>query len=485
MSKNIVKNEIYLWDKVVAIDDEDVSRRKAVEISKLLASKSGQEKRKLTVWREKGNTVAPDRFSSSLTNARNKITGVILSSPQTECMVNSCKQNPDTIALAGVVIDTEGEAEYARFINHLDDKGIADDEEVSKRKAAEISMSLPSKVVQREKQITFSPELDSRGVSGSENKSWSPSSEAKHDAIIRSETKIDIIAPAGKLDVAIDSSPEHGAAPYVSDVMDSTAVGGNMSSLSQDTKTRSTKGASTSSQGKSDTIVSSETIIDIVAPAGKLGVVIDSLPEGGPAYVSEIKEDSRIKGEVHLGDKVIAIDGDDVSRMKAVHISLLLAKKKKQGMRKITVLRDVGAEHIVARQSSMAPINLYPITSVRTFDSYDGSSETKIDIIVPAGKLGLIIDSLPEGGPAYVSEISEESPLSGKIHLGDKVVAIDGEKVSKMKAVDISMFLASKSGARERRITVLRETINDDLNYGDVKTSAVFDWFSGLKSSIG
>jgi len=355
---------------------------------------------------------------------------------------------------------------------------------------------------------------------------------AKHDAIIRPETKIDIIAPGGKLGMVIDSSPEHGATPYVSDVMDwspmrgklqpgdkviaiddedvskrnsidvqtllnnkrmqssrkftvlratdNMAAGGNVSSLSRDTKTRSTEGASTSSQEINDTIISPVTIIDIVAPAGKLGVVIDSLPEGGPAYVSEIKEGSRIKGEIQLGDKVIAIDGDDVSTMKAVHISLLLAKKSKQGMRKITVLRDVGAEHTVAGQSLMPPINLYPSTSIRSIDSHDGSFETKIDIIVPAGKLGLIIDSPPRGGPAYVSEISEASPLRGKIHLGDKVVAIDGEKVSKMKAVDISMFLASKSRARERRITVLRETNDNDLQYGDVKTSKVFDWFSSL-----
>ena len=48
-----------------------------------------------------------------------------------------------------------------------------------------------------------------------------------------------------------------------------------------------------------------------------------------------------------------------------------------------------------------------------------------------------MVDSLGEGAP-YVSEIKESSPLRGKIKVGDRVVAIDGEDVSEKEAVDVS-----------------------------------------------
>ena len=50
-------------------------------------------------------------------------------------------------------------------------------------------------------------------------------------------------------------------------------------------------------------------------------MVVDSPPEGGSAYVSDIKVESHIFGKINLGDRIISVDGEDVSKLKAIHVS--------------------------------------------------------------------------------------------------------------------------------------------------------------------
>lgn len=61
--------------------------------------------------------------------------------------------------------------------------------------------------------------------------------------------------------------------------------------------------------------------ITISVPAGKLGMVLDDPEEGGSAYVSEVKETCPVKDQIRVGDRVVAVDNDDVSEKKAVDIS--------------------------------------------------------------------------------------------------------------------------------------------------------------------
>lgn len=191
-----------------------------------------------------------------------------------------------------------------------------------------------------------------------------------------------------------------------------------------------------------------ESKFDIIAPPGKLGVIIDSRPGVGSAYVSDIKADSPIRGDLRLGDKLVAIDDEDVTRRKAVDISMMLARKSRQSERKITVMR-----------SNNGGSNNQSTASASTIDlpSQQVNSPTQLDIIVPAGKLGVVVDSRPEGGAAYVSEIKDDCQIKDQIRLGDKLLAVDDEDVSKLKAVHVSMLLGSKSRNAQRKITVLRD----------------------------
>lgn len=81
-------------------------------------------------------------------------------------------------------------------------------------------------------------------------------------------------------------------------------------------------------------------MLNIYAPAGKLGVVIDTPNEGAPV-VHAVKETSIIAGKIQVGDKLVAVDDDDVRTMTAIKVSKLLSQKSNNESRKLTVVRLV------------------------------------------------------------------------------------------------------------------------------------------------
>mmetsp|Transcript_16374 Transcript_16374/g.35434 ORF Transcript_16374/g.35434 Transcript_16374/m.35434 type:complete len:439 (+) Transcript_16374:98-1414(+) len=85
----------------------------------------------------------------------------------------------------------------------------------------------------------------------------------------------------------------------------------------------------------------STVLFHIFAPPGKLGVIMDTPPEGGNAYICHIKESCPIIDNIHLNDKVLMVDDEDVQMMNAANVSRLLARKSRQAHRKISVLREV------------------------------------------------------------------------------------------------------------------------------------------------
>ena len=180
--------------------------------------------------------------------------------------------------------------------------------------------------------------------------------------------------------------------------------------------------------------------IEIVAPSGRLGVVLLSpdIPEAGPAFISDISNDSPLLDEIQMGDKIIAIDDKDVRDMSAKNVSQLLGSKSNKTARKIVVLRRI-TNYVSASGVDQVP------------------NDTRIAIVAPAGKLGVIVASNPGSGLAYVSEINDFSPIKNEIRVGDQILEVDGEDVSKMKAIHISMLIGSKSKNFERVITVSRD----------------------------
>ena len=81
-----------------------------------------------------------------------------------------------------------------------------------------------------------------------------------------------------------------------------------------------------------------EDVIEIIAPAGKLGVVIDT-PDDGAPVVHAVKDSSVISDQIQVGDKLIAVDDEDVRSMTAIKVSKLISKKSANPSRKLTIIR--------------------------------------------------------------------------------------------------------------------------------------------------
>lgn len=79
-------------------------------------------------------------------------------------------------------------------------------------------------------------------------------------------------------------------------------------------------------------------ILDIAAPSGKLGLIIDT-PNEGPPVVYAIKDSSVLGNKVFVDDRLIAIDGIDVTTMTAIEVSKLISSRNSHPERKLTLLR--------------------------------------------------------------------------------------------------------------------------------------------------
>jgi len=86
-----------------------------------------------------------------------------------------------------------------------------------------------------------------------------------------------------------------------------------------------------------------EEVIHIFAPPGKLGVVIDT-PDDGAPVVHAVKDTSVIADRIIVGDKLVAVDDEDVRSMTAIKVSKMISRKGANPSRKLTIVRTVPIE---------------------------------------------------------------------------------------------------------------------------------------------
>jgi C-terminal processing protease CtpA/Prc len=72
----------------------------------------------------------------------------------------------------------------------------------------------------------------------------------------------------------------------------------------------------------------------------KLGVVIDT-PDDGAPLVHAVKDSSVIADKICVGDKLVAVDDDDVRSMTAIKVSKLISKRNNNPSRRLTVVRTI------------------------------------------------------------------------------------------------------------------------------------------------
>jgi len=78
---------------------------------------------------------------------------------------------------------------------------------------------------------------------------------------------------------------------------------------------------------------------DVVAPAGKLGMVIDT-PNGNIPVVHAIKETSVLADQVRVGDRLLSVDGEDCVGMTAMQVSKLISLKSEKPARVLVFARS-------------------------------------------------------------------------------------------------------------------------------------------------
>ena len=115
-----------------------------------------------------------------------------------------------------------------------------------------------------------------------------------------------------------------------------------------------------------------EVIIELIFPPGRVGCTIDSSPQRGP-YICEIHEFSPLEDELQLGDRILAVDGEDVRRMSPINVSKLLGSRSENEERQMIVARefsyDVSLDESRSRESQL--------------DAADEESKTVISIDPP------------------------------------------------------------------------------------------------------
>jgi hypothetical protein len=82
------------------------------------------------------------------------------------------------------------------------------------------------------------------------------------------------------------------------------------------------------------------------------------------------------------------------------------------------------------------------------------SKRSKMIVVAPPGKLGIILANKADSKGTVVSGVRTSSVLAEKISPGDRIIAIDGEDVSLMTVSEITTIMARKSDF-ERQLSVM------------------------------
>ena len=81
--------------------------------------------------------------------------------------------------------------------------------------------------------------------------------------------------------------------------------------------------------------------------------------------------------------------------------------------------------------------------------------QVPFEITVPAGKLGMVIDT-PNGGFPIVHAIKDTSILADRVRVGDRLVSVDSTDCTTMTAVQVSKLISLKSEQESRVLVFVR-----------------------------
>jgi hypothetical protein len=90
-----------------------------------------------------------------------------------------------------------------------------------------------------------------------------------------------------------------------------------------------------------------------------------------------------------------------------------------------------------------------------SFEEQFSEMEDRVEVIAPAGKLGMVIDT-PSGGVPIVHAIKESSVLAKQVQVGDRLVSVDDEDTSGMTAMQVSKLISLRADSDSRTLVFVR-----------------------------
>jgi hypothetical protein len=109
---------------------------------------------------------------------------------------------------------------------------------------------------------------------------------------------------------------------------------------------------------------------------------------------------------------------------------------------------------MVNPSSVLNPDSTRSSRSRRSSSGSTATRRTRMSVVAPPGKLGIILANKADSRGTVVSGVRTSSVLADRISPGDRIVAIDGEDVSLMTVSEITTIMARKS-EYDRTLTVL------------------------------
>ena len=123
------------------------------------------------------------------------------------------------------------------------------------------------------------------------------------------------------------------------------SVGGN---------SRASRTSRNSSATRRSTAITKRSKITVVAPPGKLGIILANKADSKGTVVSGVRTSSVLAEKISPGDRIIAIDSEDVSLMTVSEITTIMARKS-EFERTLTVLTT--AKHVTRTNDTHAASN--------------------------------------------------------------------------------------------------------------------------------
>jgi hypothetical protein len=206
----------------------------------------------------------------------------------------------------------------------------------------------------------------------------------------------------------------------------------------------------------------------IYAPAGTLGVVVDTPDEGAPV-VHAIKENSVLIDQVKVGDRLIGVDEIDVRSFTVTQVCKLMNQRCTNPLRKLTLTRvDDDDEDTVDGGETASQVSATTTGAVVVSMTKYCDSDVRFVIYAPAGTLGLVVDTPDECGPV-VYIVKENSVLIDQVKVGDRLIGVDDIDVRSFTAIKVSKLMSQRSTNPVRKLTFTRGTIDvddDETAYG-------------------